>query len=83
MSPYQWTYPEAVPQLTGKGKVAKEDGIKEGIKEGRPKDLETQTMPVSAADRQVIMPGTAHRDKGKTLNQISSILSMMISQNLP
>ena len=31
---YQWTYPEATHQPTGKGKVAKEDGSKEGTKEG-------------------------------------------------
>ena len=31
---YQWTYPEAMLQPTGKGEEAKEDGTKEGTKEG-------------------------------------------------
>ena len=72
-----------MPRPTGKDEVAKEDGTKEGIKEGWLKGLETQTMPVSVVDRQVIMPGTAHRNEGKTPNQISLISSMMTSQNLP
>ena len=33
MSLYQWTYPEVAHQLTGEDEVAKEDGVKEDIKE--------------------------------------------------
>ena len=80
---YQWIYPEAVHQLTGEDEEVKEDGTKEDTKEEWLKGLEIQAMPVSTADKWVTMPGTAHEDKGRTPNQISSISMMMTNQNFP
>ena len=68
-------------QPTGEDEVAKEDGAKEDTKDEWPKDPEIQTMLASIVDKQVIMLGTVHKDKDKTLNQTLLISIMMSNWN--
>ena len=75
--PFQWIYPEAVLQTTGKDEEHKEIGDIKDTKDEWPKDPETTLiMLVSIVDKSATLPETVPNNEETILNPTSSILTM-------